>query len=170
MDFSAALKLARQIMDQHGCNLPLRVNGGKTVIGMLMWKKNFLTGEYIPTRLVLSRYLIVLNDEDQIKEVVLHEIAHFKVNPKNGHNWAWQQMARQLGCKEGRCSVNTNMPEGRYKAECSCGQVYYKHRAGKRVLHSNWFCRKCRGKIRFVDTLAPRIQEPVAQSLLEYHI
>lgn len=44
-----------------------------------------------------------LEDYDiQIKETILHEIAHAIVGPENGHNKIWKEKAKELGVRPSR--------------------------------------------------------------------
>lgn len=51
----------------------------------------------------LSKELVFLNDEKDVLDVLLHEIAHACVGKGNGHNWVWRQKAVELGCNPERC-------------------------------------------------------------------
>jgi len=182
MNLSDAKQLARQLMDEHGANnIPLVISGGKRQLGVCCWiaapKSLDQQGIAIAAQIFgirkrriskvekfknakckcikLSRYLVALNDEDEVKMTMLHEIAHFLVGAGHGHDRVWRSKAIEIGCDGKRLNKTADMPEGRYKASCQCGKVFYKHRRGKNVLRSNcWRCKRCGSTIQFVDTLA----------------
>jgi len=181
MNLNDAKQLARQLMDEHGANnVPLVISNGKTQLGVCTWKANpnnktvsiDLLNQMLGMRrsrqskkarfegatckhIKLSRYLVNLNDETEVKQTMLHEIAHFLVGPTHGHDAVWRRKAIEIGCNGQRLNKTADMPNGRYKAVCQCGKVFYKHRKGKNVLRSNWWrCKPCGRTIQFVDTLA----------------
>ena len=174
MKLSDAKQLARKLMDEHGANdVPLIISGGKRQLGVCSFKAkanptldivNDILGYRRPNRkerlknaicvgIKLSRYLVDLNDENEIRETILHEIAHFLVGPVHGHDAVWSKKAIEIGCNGNTYTKTAKMPEGRYKAVCDCGKVYTKHRKGKNVLKANhWRCGICKKSIRFYDT------------------
>jgi predicted SprT family Zn-dependent metalloprotease len=166
-------------------DIPLVISGGKTQLGVCCWnpvkkglnKEDFsddLTAQifgYRPRRrrrrnrnrfagatckcIRLSRHLVALNDETEIRQTMLHEIAHFLCGATHGHDSVWRNKAIEIGCDGKRLNSSAEMPKGRYVAKCSCGKVYYKHRKGKNTLKANWFrCKTCKQTVQFVDTLA----------------
>ncbi|WP_141676087.1 SprT-like domain-containing protein, partial [Actinomyces oris] len=48
-------------------------------------------------RITLSRHLMSLYDETQVRETILHEIAHARVGPSHGHDAVWAAEATRLG-------------------------------------------------------------------------
>ena len=78
--------------------------------------------------IVISRYLIhakntTLND---IKDVILHEIAHAIDKCQNNHNKKWKAIAKSLGCKKlGPYCKNFHIPITKFKYvyKCSNGCV-----------------------------------------------
>jgi len=180
MNLNDAKQLARKLMNQHGANdIPLVISGGKTQLGVCCWKavNNSFNSIDITAQIFglsrrrrskverfkgakcrcikLSRYLVALNDENEIRQTMLHEIAHFIVGAGHGHDAVWRRKAIEIGCDGKRLNKTAEMPKGRYQATCQCGKTFSKHRKGKNVLKSNWWrCRKCGSTIQFVDTMA----------------
>ena len=82
------------------------------------------------------------NNVEQIKDTVLHEIAHAQVNRKYGrghnHDWVWQQVAKSLGCSARVTS--TIKSEYKYIYECPCCHNTWKvNRKYSKGVH----CSKC---------------------------
>ena len=50
----------------------------------------------------LSASLTSANDEEEVFDTILHEIAHALVGCRHGHDWVWKQKAIELGCKPNR--------------------------------------------------------------------
>jgi len=149
MKLSEALKLARQLLNEYGLeNVEVKLDNAKRRHGQC---------RHLQKQMSLSRYFINLNEEPQIRNTVLHEIAHFLVGPGHGHDRTWKRKALEVGCDGNRCSGDDIQSiKGRYKGVCpACKTEYFKHRKGKHVLDGVYTCRcKGRGKIKFVDTYA----------------
>mgnify|MGYP006434589919 FL=1 len=97
----------------------------------------------------LSRYLVALNGETEVRQTMLHEIAHALVGCGHGHDAVWRRKALELGCDGKRLNTTSEMPKGRYQATC-CEKTYSLHRRGKRF--NDYRCPKCRTSLRFKDT------------------
>jgi predicted SprT family Zn-dependent metalloprotease len=96
-------------------------------------------------RIELSIYFVDGNGEEEVRDTILHEIAHALVGPEHAHDSVWKAKAVEIGARPTRCG-EAEMPEGRWKASCTgCGKGYSRHRRPKR-LHG-WFCRGC-GPVR----------------------
>ena len=53
-------------------------------------------------RISVSKYLAVKYSDDEIHQVLLHEIAHALAGPRAGHGAVWRRIARELGYVGGR--------------------------------------------------------------------
>jgi len=84
-------------------------------------------------RISLSKHVVLLNDENIIRNTILHEIAHALVGRNHGHDSIWRQKALEIGCDGNRLCGNSVRVEGKYKAECgSCGRIIFTHRIKKK--------------------------------------
>lgn len=90
----------------------------------------------------LSIYLVERdNSWDEIRDTILHEIAHALVGAGHGHDRVWKKKCVEIGAKPLPCG-HADMPEGRWTARCGgCGKKFDRHRKPKRV--RGWFCRSC---------------------------
>jgi hypothetical protein len=88
----------------------------------------------------LSAPLTVLHDESEVRDTVLHEIAHALVGPAHRHDAVWRATARRIGASGERC-VPAGAPrvEGAWVGVCPAGHVHDRHRRPERVLS----CREC---------------------------
>ncbi len=92
--------------------------------------------------IALSVYFISLNDDEAIRDTLLHEIAHALVGPGHGHDQTWKQQCMAIGARPQRLSFEAVMPAGSWQAVCgACGMVHHKHRRPKRAV--GWYCRFC---------------------------
>lgn len=156
MQTSQAIALAKQLLNEHGYGyVPIRLTRTKVQLGRVSWKRD-RSIHYMG----LSAHHIMLNDEDEIRETILHEIAHMIAGPKVNHGTAWKLAAKRIGAKPERCSSVAVCPPGRYKAICQqCNKsAGTRHRISAkmfRLIHKG-----CRGKLRWYDTVEKRWVDP----------
>lgn len=101
--------------------------------------KQFGVCKYKEKTITLSKKLVELNNEEQVVDTILHEIAH-ALCPKQHHNEVWRQTAISIGCNGQRTYSNEEvvMPDKKYKATCpTCGRII------KRYKKSKISCGKC---------------------------
>jgi predicted SprT family Zn-dependent metalloprotease len=100
--------------------------------------------------ITLSRPLTLLNGEEQVRDTILHEIAH-ALTPDDGHGPAWRAKCREVGAKPERCYGEDDVvaPPRRpapYRYGCSpCG--WWVDR--RRINTGNFVCAKCRGTLLY---------------------
>jgi predicted SprT family Zn-dependent metalloprotease len=84
----------------------------------------------------LSRPLVALNAEDQVLDVIRHEIAH-ALDSERGHGPKWKQMAIKVGAKPERCyGSDTLQPKRRYVGKCErCAKEFPRHRRRTGLYH-----------------------------------
>jgi predicted SprT family Zn-dependent metalloprotease len=96
---------------------------------------------YAARAIELSVYLVERNGPDEVRDTVLHEIAHALVGPGHGHDAVWQRKCLEVGARPERCG-QADMPAGRWHAHCGgCGAAFHRHRRPRRL--GGWFCRAC---------------------------
>ena len=91
----------------------------------------------------LSKELILLNSVEQVKNTILHEIAH-ALTPRHKHDDVWRAKAIEIGSDGNRCysSQEVETIKGNYQAVCPiCGHIHYKFRQ-IRVKYSCSVCAK----------------------------
>lgn len=112
-------------------------------------------------RIELSRHYVERHDEPEIRETILHEIAHAIAGPRAGHGLAWKAACLRLGIAP-RVRGEAQMPEGRWRAVCpGCGDVHHRYRRPLRG--RTYYCRACgaeRGKLRFKTSSARTTRAP----------
>lgn len=151
MKLQTAQILARQLMRKH-----------------LLWdwrfefdnsRRRFGVCNFRTKTIGLSRKLTEMNGKAEVRDTILHEIAHALVGPGNGHNKTWKAMCRKVGARPKRCYSNDKVksPEFRYVGECpACNQIFTRDRKPR---SSSWSCLCQRGKpweerakFKFLDT------------------
>ena len=92
----------------------------------------------------LSAPLTRLHPVEEVRDTLLHEIAHALVGPRHGHDKVWRAVARRIGCTGERC-VSADAPsiEGDWVGTCPAGHRVTRHRRPQRPAS----CRDC--SVRF---------------------
>jgi predicted SprT family Zn-dependent metalloprotease len=93
-------------------------------------KVRFGKCDYMNRIISLSRHLVELNSEGEVRDTILHEIAHAIAPRGSGHGQAWRVVARSIGCNAARCyGEEVVRPVPRYKGTCpKCRRVIFRHR------------------------------------------
>jgi len=140
MDLVGALKLARSLMDQHGlADWRFAFDHARRRFGCCNFTRKSIT---------LSAYLVNLNIEDEVRDTILHEIAH-ALTPGEGHSENWKHACRTVGAKPERCFkeadgvklVTTGLRVG--CASCEWWASRY------RITWSVQVCRKCSKQVQW---------------------
>jgi len=112
-------RLAARLMARHGLlalGWRFELDGATRRFGLCDFERKTIS---------LSRRLTLLNDAGEIRNTILHEIAHALLPPKTGHSRAWRELAISIGC-DGNRLHSAAMP-AKWVATCpACGrQVQY---------------------------------------------
>jgi predicted SprT family Zn-dependent metalloprotease len=124
-------------------------------------KKRFGACHYGTKRITLSKVLVELNSEVEVKDTILHEIAHALVGYRHGHNSIWRQKALEIGCNGNRCysSKEVVTPKLKYQAVCGgCGKTYQKSRMTAKALRCKSACR-CQSNISWDNKILLEFKE-----------
>lgn len=82
----------------------------------------------------LSRVLTQLHPADEVRETILHEIAHALVGVRHGHDAVWRETAQRIGCSGRRCVPETTArPPAPWTGRCPSGHEVTRHRRPTRV-------------------------------------
>ena len=95
MNPAEAAKLARSLMDKHGItSWTFKFDSANIRFGCCDWEKKTIS---------LSLNMTAANSVHDVKETILHEIAHALVGRKHGHDFAWKMKCLEIGCPCKRC-------------------------------------------------------------------
>lgn len=98
----------------------------------------------------LSRPLTQLREKDNVRDTILHEIAHaMRGVPQtygrrriNHHDWAWKSYALKLGARPERCFDDAKI-DGAWTGTCpGCGLTITRHRLTQ-AMRTRYGCRRC---------------------------
>jgi hypothetical protein len=127
MKLNEAKELAIELMNKHG----IIEQGWRFEFDNA--KRRFGCCKYGSRRITLSLYLTELNKVEEVKDTILHEIAH-ALCPRQGHNSVWRRKAIEIGCSGNRCYSTDKVEtvKGNYSATCcGCNKVHSRFRKPK---------------------------------------
>jgi predicted SprT family Zn-dependent metalloprotease len=127
VDPRAALDLARALLLEHGLHdWSAALDRAKTRAGACRFGRRQIT---------LSAALTRLHSEAEVRDTILHEVAHALAGPGHGHDEVWRAIALRIGCS-GLRVVPPDAPrvEGPWRGTCPRGHVRHRHRRPQRPL------------------------------------
>ncbi len=127
MDLRDAFALAEDLLDHHGLSgWSVAYDGAKRRAGIC---------RFGPQVLGLSAPLTSLHSESEVRDTILHEIAHALAGPRHGHDATWRAVAVRIGCSGARCvSDESPMVEPAWLGVCPVGHSVGRHRRPERVM------------------------------------
>ena len=136
MDLQEASILAKKLMHQH--------NLDNWYFEFDRAKRRFGCCHHMKRKITLSAYMTLLNNESEIKDTILHEIAHALCPPKEGHGRVWKQTAQSIGCNATRCcSSEVKEADRRYEYRCPhCNRIIKRHKRTFSKIACGECCRK----------------------------
>ena len=146
--FIDIVRLAKSLMNDHGI--------GHWRFGFDRSCTCYGSCWHISKKITLSKYFCanLNNDIVNIKDTILHEIAHALMQERYphihpDHGYIWKKIAREIGCRPERTSDKGIMPKGKYQGFCpQCGDLdVYRHKLGPAMKEGRYRCSKCRSKI-----------------------
>lgn len=127
MDLDDARRMGRALMDRHGLgHWQLVFDNAKTRAGICRPARR---------QIGLSRAITVLHTEAEVRDTLLHEVAHALVGAEHGHDAVWRAKALQIGCTGERCvSPESARPPAPWTGTCPAGHTTSRHRRPTRVV------------------------------------
>ncbi len=90
---------------------------------------------YSSKRITVSRYLAARYDDDEIHQVLLHEVAHAIAGARAGHGPGWRRVAAGLGYEGKRLHDGAIAGElAPWVGTCPGGHTHYRYRRPTRTL------------------------------------
>ncbi len=84
---------------------------------------------YTDKRITVSRYLASRYDDDEIHQILLHEVAHAVAGSRSGHGPHWRTVAAELGYEGSRLHSGETADElAPWVGTCPNGHTLYRHR------------------------------------------
>lgn len=142
MHLDDAENLALVLMEDHGIGntWSFTFDNAKTRCGSTRFKTHTIT---------LSRHFVQRNGETDVRDTVLHEIAHAKAGAAAGHGRTWQMWAIRVGARPERCASGVDMPRGKVEGLCAawCPTPHTRHRMPPARLINAYTCNTCDRKV-----------------------
>lgn len=140
MKFGEIRTLAATLIDDHlpGAGWMFDFDNAKKRVGCCKHGKKLIT---------ISRHLADQLSESEIRDVLLHEIAHALVGVSHGHNQVWKRKALEIGCNAQRCCHVDVSHLCDYHGEClDCKKTYSWTRKPKYPI-SGYICPHCKSHL-----------------------
>ncbi|KRE61560.1 SprT-like domain-containing protein [Nostocoides sp. Soil756] len=132
MEVQHALAMGRRLVAEHGLDgWSVVADRAKTRAGVCRFGTR---------QIGISAPLTRLHSEDEVRDTLLHEIAHALVGPQHGHDAVWRAAAVRIGCSGERC-VSPDAPRvpGDWVGRCPAGHERTRHRSPTRLMS----CGRC---------------------------
>jgi predicted SprT family Zn-dependent metalloprotease len=132
MNLSAAYAMGRALLDEHGLqDWTLHFDRAKTRAGVCRGARR---------EIGLSGPLTRLHPEEEVRETLLHEIAHALVGVAHRHDEVWRRKVVQIGGSPRRCvEAEVPRPAGAWLGVCGAGHEVERHRRPERPVS----CPRC---------------------------
>jgi len=88
-------------------------------------KKSFGVCKYATKQIEIARWWIEHGTREQVKDTLLHELAHALVGPGHGHGLVWKFAAQKLGAiPRAGSKIKPQLNDHKYEVICrSCGSI-----------------------------------------------
>lgn len=133
MNLEEASALGRQLLDAHGLGeWTFMFDRAKRRAGMCRFEARTIS---------LSRHLTALHDTEQVRDTLLHEIAHAIAGPKAGHGPSWRAVAEQVGARPQRLlPEEAPLPQAPWRGRCPGGHDHRRFRRPTKPLSCSRCC------------------------------
>lgn len=134
---SEVTALAHRLLRQYGLNdWTFQLDSSKRRIGQCRYREK---------EIGYSIHFIKETSMHEIRDVILHEIAHALVGPQvKSHGYEWQIKAMELGAKPEACDYeggNVSTAKPNFVIECSgCGYRWYRYRLKRKLIGAKSAC------------------------------
>jgi predicted SprT family Zn-dependent metalloprotease len=158
MDTVSAARLAQALLQKHGLHSMgwrFAFNRGQRQLGLCRFHDK---------RIELSLHYCLRHNEPEIRDTLLHEIAHAIAGPEAGHGPKWKAACLHIGAKPHRLAASANLPQAPWRATCQgCQQSFDRFR--RPSISARYHCPDCgpvRGALHFekVKTASRSAQKP----------
>ncbi len=100
-------------------------------------------------KITLSEWYVFHNDESDVEDTILHEIAHaldYMERGRSAHDRNWRKWCLRVGANPQRCGKSDLIrPDNHYKyVDKCCGKTYRRHRMS---LNRMYYCPSCKGSL-----------------------
>ncbi|MDH2443835.1 SprT-like domain-containing protein [Amnibacterium sp. CER49] len=109
--------------------LAAHLGGGGWSFGFDNARRRAGACDYARRRITVSRYLVAKASEDEVRQVLLHEVAHALAGHAAAHGARWKTAARRIGYTGARLHPGSIADEtAPWVGTCPSGHVHYRFR------------------------------------------
>ncbi len=114
-------------------------------------KRRFGQCRFSKRTISLSKPLTIANDEAQVRDTILHEIAHALAGASAGHGPIWKNMCAFVGANPQRCYTSNEVSsvQAPYALYCPTCDVVVEERF--RRTNTSWLHKNCRTGLEWVE-------------------
>lgn len=139
MNITQVREMVEDLLRDHGLyekGWRFALGRGKHTLGTCVYSKRLIR---------ISKFHIWYGVEHEVKNVILHEIAHAITGPGHGHDYVWRDAARMIGLyNPTRTTQTTWNIDGHVHLECDThGVIAKRHRRMNKGQLERTFCKKC---------------------------
>jgi predicted SprT family Zn-dependent metalloprotease len=117
MELSLAKRMIEELLAQHG------VDSWAVVFDNAVRRRG--QTNYDKKEISLSIPITVNNPIEQVRNTILHEVAHVLVGQGHGHDNVWRTKAVEIGCTGETCTTILNRVPRVYALKCNhCGETF----------------------------------------------
>ncbi len=121
-------------------------------------RRRFGRCDYTNRQISLSKHLTFLNPLEEVRDTLLHEIAH-ALTPGAKHGPRWRAVCRQIGARPIRCYTDAQVVSpprkpAAYRFGCPRCDWWVERR--RQLKGRKYACKKCRGEVVYVTNLVTR--------------
>lgn len=144
MNVTQAQQETERLLAQHGLyqqGWRFSLGRGKSTLGTCYYRRKIIR---------ISKFHIWHGNDTEVRETILHEIAHALVGESHGHDNVWEAKAREIGlANPQRCVTTTYTLSHHVEIECpNCGVIDKRHRRMCMQRLAASFCKGCGPKTK----------------------
>ena len=144
MELNVVKMLADKLLDEHGLiekGWRFSFDRAKRRAGSCKFSKKEIT---------LAKAYAEQQERMEIKNTILHEIAHALVGSQHGHSQIWRKKAKEIGCDASRCH-HIVFSKPKYVLTCynRCFEVS-RYRVNQSFMQSK-ICSKCNSNLLLIN-------------------
>ena len=144
MELNVVKILADKLLDEHGLiekGWRFSFDRAKRRAGSCKFSKKEIT---------IAKAYAEQQEVMEIKNTILHEIAHALVGPQHGHSQIWRKKAKEIGCDASRCH-HIVFSKPKYVLTCynRCFEVS-RYRVNQSFMQSK-ICSKCNSNLLLIN-------------------
>lgn len=141
MELREIEKHAKALMTAHGVGrLEFAFDNGKRRLGCTHFVR--IGDTFLAKKISLSRHYAVLLPDDEIRDVILHEIAHALAGREANHGPLFMRKCREVGAKPARCATPSARPAAPIEGRCpKCETKVSEHHRMPRAVYVHRTCR-----------------------------